>query len=81
MDDIFRRADIVTLHLALKPETRKLVNAARLALLKPNAIFINTARGEVVDQAALRAALEAGKLRAGLDVFDPEPAEGDRRFR
>jgi len=75
VDDVFRQADIVTLHLALKPETRKLVNAARLALLKPGAILLNTARGEIVDQAALRAALQGGKLRAGLDVFDPEPAE------
>jgi D-3-phosphoglycerate dehydrogenase len=74
VDEVFRRADIVTLHLALKPETRRWVNAGRLALMKPNAILINTARGEVVDQPALRAALEAGKLRAGLDVFDPEPA-------
>src|ERR1035438_3930969 len=68
VDDVFRRADIVSLHLALKPDTRKLVNAARLALLKPTAILINTARGEVVDQAALRTALQGGKLRAGLDV-------------
>ncbi len=74
VDEVFRRADIVTLHVALKPETRRLVNAQRLALMKPNAILINTARGEVVDQPALTAALEAGKLRAGLDVFDPEPA-------
>ena len=80
LDDVFRQADIVTLHLALKPDTRKLVNAARLALLKPNAILINTARGEVVDQAALRAALQGGKLRAGLDVFDPEPAEATADF-
>ena len=74
LDDLFRQADIVTLHLGLNADTRHLVNAARLALLKPNAILINTARGEVVDQAALRAALQSGKLRAGLDVFDPEPA-------
>jgi D-3-phosphoglycerate dehydrogenase / 2-oxoglutarate reductase len=80
VDDVFRQADIVTLHLALKPDTRKLVNAARLALLKPNAILINTARGEVVDQAALRTALQGGKLRAGLDVFDPEPAEATADF-
>ncbi|SPE61273.1 D-isomer specific 2-hydroxyacid dehydrogenase NAD-binding [Verrucomicrobia bacterium] len=79
-DEVFRRADILTLHVALKPETRKLVNAARLALLKPGAMLINTARGEIVDQAALRAALEKGKLRAGLDVFDPEPAEGTGPF-
>jgi D-3-phosphoglycerate dehydrogenase len=80
VDDVFRRADIITLHLALRPETRKLVNAARLALMKPNAVLINTSRGEVVDQAALRAVLEAGKLRAGLDVFDPEPTEGTGNF-
>jgi D-3-phosphoglycerate dehydrogenase / 2-oxoglutarate reductase len=80
IEEVFRRADILTLHLALKPETRKLVNAARLALMKPNAILINTARGEVVDQAALRVALQAGKLRAGLDVFHPEPADPTGEF-
>ncbi len=80
VEDVFRQADIVTLHLALKPDTRKLVNAARLALVKPGAIVINTARGEIVDQAALRAALQAGRLRAGLDVFDPEPAEATAEF-
>jgi len=80
VDDVFRQADIVTLHLALKSDTRKLVSAARLALLKPNAILINTARGEVVDQAALRVALQGGRLRAGLDVFDPEPAEAVADF-
>jgi D-3-phosphoglycerate dehydrogenase len=80
VDEVFRRADVVTLHLALKPETRKLVNAARLALMKPNAILINTARGEIVDQTALQAALAAGKIRAGLDVFDPEPAEPTESF-
>jgi D-3-phosphoglycerate dehydrogenase len=74
-DEVFRLADIVTVHLALKAETRKLVNAERLALMKPNAILINTARGEVVDQEALRAALQSRKLRVGLDVFDPEPGE------
>jgi D-3-phosphoglycerate dehydrogenase / 2-oxoglutarate reductase len=80
LDDVFRRADIVSLHIALKPDTRKLVSAARLALMKPGAMLINTARGEIVDQAALRAALEAGKLRTGLDVFDPEPAAATAEF-
>ena len=80
LDDLFRRADIITLHTALKPETRRLVNVARLALMRPNAILINTARGEVVDQAALHAALAAKKIRAGLDVFDPEPAEATADF-
>ena len=80
LDSVFRRADIISLHLALKPDTKKLVNADRLAMMKPNAILINTARGEVVDQAALRAALVGKKIRAGLDVFDPEPAEGTGEF-
>ncbi len=80
LDDVFRRSDIISLHLALKPETRKLINAARLALMKPHAILINTSRGEIVDQAALRSALQGGKLRAGLDVFDSEPAEGTGQF-
>ena len=80
LDDIFRRADVISLHVALKPDTKKFVNAARLALMKPNAILINTARGEVVDHAALRAALEAKKIRAGLDVFDPEPADATGDF-
>ena len=80
LDMLFRRADIISVHLALKPDTRKLINADRIAMMKPNAILINTARGEVVDQAALRTALQAGKIRAGLDVFDPEPAEGTADF-
>jgi D-3-phosphoglycerate dehydrogenase len=80
LDNIFRRADIVSLHVALKPGTKKLVTAERLAMMKPNAMLINTARGEVVDQAALRAALEGKKIRAGVDVFDPEPAEATADF-
>lgn len=80
VDDLFRHADIITLHTALKPETRHLVNAARLALMRPNAMLINTSRGEVVDQAALQAALAANKIRAGLDVYDPEPAEATADF-
>jgi D-3-phosphoglycerate dehydrogenase / 2-oxoglutarate reductase len=80
MNDVFRRADIVSLHTALKPGSRKLINATHLALMKPNAILINTARGEIVDQAALLEALQERKIRAGLDVFDPEPAEGSGDF-
>ena len=80
VDEVFSNADIITLHTALKPETRQLVNAARIALMRPNAMLINTARGEVVDQAALAAALAAGKVRAGLDVYDPEPAESTATF-
>jgi D-3-phosphoglycerate dehydrogenase len=81
LDALFRRSDIVTLHVALKPDTRKLVHAARLASMRPNAILINTSRGEIVDQTALRDALAAKKIRAGLDVFDPEPAEAAGEFK
>jgi D-3-phosphoglycerate dehydrogenase len=80
LDTVFRRADIISLHVALKPDTKKLVSADRIAMMKPNAILINTARGEVVDQTALRAALEAKRIRAGLDVFDPEPADATADF-
>jgi len=80
LDTVFRRADIISLHVALKPDTKKLVSADRIAMMKPNAILINTARGEVVDQTALRAALEAKRIRAGLDVFDPEPADATGEF-
>jgi D-3-phosphoglycerate dehydrogenase / 2-oxoglutarate reductase len=80
VDDIFREADIVTLHVPLNAETRKLVNGSRIWLMKPQAILINTSRGEVVDQAALREAVESKRIRAGLDVFDPEPAEAVASF-
>ena len=68
------RADILSLHLALGPETKGLVNAEVLAKLKPGAILINTARGEVVDEAAIAAAVRSRGLRVGLDVFAQEPA-------
>ena len=80
LDSVFRRADIISLHVALKADTKKLVNADRLAMMKPNAILINTARGEVVDQVALQAALKGKKIRAGVDVFDPEPADATADF-
>lgn len=80
LDELLRAADVVSLHVALTPETKKLLNAGRLALMKPGAILINTSRGEVVDQAALQEAVAAGKIRAGLDVFDHEPAEGSGEF-
>jgi D-3-phosphoglycerate dehydrogenase len=80
LDDIFRDADAVTLHVPLQPDTRKLVNASRLWLMKPRAILINASRGEVVDQAALREAVMSGRVRAGLDVFDSEPAASEGPF-
>ncbi len=73
-DALFTQSDILTLHAPFIPETAHVVNAARIASMKDGAILINTARGELVDEAALVAALVSGKLRgAGLDAFAVEP--------
>jgi (S)-sulfolactate dehydrogenase len=67
-------ADAVSLHVPLNPDTRNLIDASRLAQMKPSAILLNAARGGVVDEAALAAALKAGRLKgAALDVFAEEP--------
>jgi D-3-phosphoglycerate dehydrogenase len=78
--DVAERADILSVHLALGPETRGLVNAELLGRLKPGSMFINTARGEVVDHAALAAASREKKLRVGLDVFANEPSTATADF-
>ncbi|MCA9670964.1 MAG: D-glycerate dehydrogenase [Myxococcales bacterium] len=78
LDELFERADIVSLHVPLTDETRGLVGEAALARMKRTAILINTARGEIVDQAALLAALDKGHIAAaGLDVTTPEPLPAD----
>ncbi len=72
--DLLARADFVSIHCPLTPETRGLIDGAALARMKPTAILINTARGPIVDEAALASALAAGRLAgAGLDVFADEP--------
>jgi phosphoglycerate dehydrogenase-like enzyme len=74
LDALLREADVVTIHVSLNAATRGLIDARRLALLKPSAYLINTARGPIVDEAALVEALRHGRLAgAGLDVFDTEP--------
>jgi glyoxylate reductase len=74
LDQLLREADIVSLHVPLTPETRGLINAETLGMMKPDAVLINTARGPVVDTVALLGALESGHLGGvGLDVTDPEP--------
>ena len=75
---LFREADIVTLHVDMKPGNERLVGAPLLSLMKPTAILINTSRGEVLDNAALAAAIRAKKIAgAAIDVFDPEPPQAD----
>ncbi len=71
--ELASRSDVLTLHLALAPDTRKIVGPAVLARLKPGAILINTARGELIDHAALAEAVRTRGLRVGLDVFEHEP--------
>jgi len=78
LDTLLARADAVSLNLALNDETRGIIDAGRIAQMKPGVILINTARGALVDEAALIAALESGQIaRAGLDVFHAEPLAKD----
>jgi phosphoglycerate dehydrogenase-like enzyme len=76
LDDLLRSSDYVLINCALTPETRGLIGERQLALMKSDAVLINTARGPIVNQQALIAALTAGKLGgAGLDVFEQEPLD------
>ena len=79
-EEVAARADVLSIHLALGPETKGLVNTALLERLRPGAILINTARGEVVDEAAVAAAVRDRGLRVGLDVFANEPSGATGAF-
>jgi phosphoglycerate dehydrogenase-like enzyme len=76
IEELFRQADVLAVNCPLTPDTHHIVNSERLALMKPTAYFINTARGPIVDQKALTQALKEGRIAgAGLDVFEQEPTD------
>ena len=82
LPELLRQAQVLSLHCPLEPETRGLIGAAELALLPQGAVLVHTARGGIVDQDALLAALDSGQVGwAGVDVFAKEPLEADSRFR
>jgi phosphoglycerate dehydrogenase-like enzyme len=81
-DELFAASDIVSIHLVLSERSRGIVGAREIALMKPEAYLVNTARGPIVDEAALIAALEAKAIAgAALDVYDREPLPADHRLR
>jgi glycerate dehydrogenase len=78
LDSLFRESDVVSLHCPLTPETNHLVNARRLAQMKPTAFLLNTSRGPLVDEAALATALNSGRIAgAAVDVLSMEPPPAD----
>jgi D-3-phosphoglycerate dehydrogenase len=82
LDELLAAADVLTLHCPSTPATRRLIRAETLERMKPGALLINVGRGDLVDPAALTAALQAGRLGgAALDVFDPEPIPADHPVR
>jgi D-3-phosphoglycerate dehydrogenase len=82
LEELFERADVVSLHLSYRPETHGLISRALLGRMKPTAWFVNTARARLVDNAALAEMLAAGKIAgAALDVHDEEPPRGEYVFR
>jgi phosphoglycerate dehydrogenase-like enzyme len=81
LDQLLQRSDIVSLHVPSLPETRHMIGSAQLKLLKNGALFINTARGAIVDEQALIAELRKGRFTAVLDVYEKEPLPDDSPLR
>ncbi|MDI9638861.1 3-phosphoglycerate dehydrogenase family protein [Kamptonema cortianum] len=77
LKEIAEQCDAISVHVALSPQTKGILDQKFFDSMKPGAIFVNTSRAEVVDQAALIAVVQAGKIRAGLDVFEGEPSGGE----
>ena len=80
LDDLLAECDAVSLHVPYSEATRHMIGAPQLAKMKDGAMLLHTARGGVVDDVALREAIVAGRIRAGLDVFEDEPAGGEEPF-
>ncbi|MBN8908273.1 MAG: D-2-hydroxyacid dehydrogenase family protein, partial [Rhodospirillales bacterium] len=80
-EELFERSDAISIHLVLSDRSRGLVGAADIARMKRGAILINTSRGPIVDEAAMVAALQEGRIAAALDVFDREPLPADHPLR
>lgn len=80
VEELVASSDIVSLHVPARPETKHLVDDAFLARMRKGAILLNTSRGDVVDEEALLKALDEGRVRAGLDVFDSEPGSGQAEW-
>ncbi|MFN7730761.1 MAG: 2-hydroxyacid dehydrogenase [Pirellula sp.] len=82
LETLLEQSDVVSIHTSLQPETRGLIGAEQLRSMKPNAVLVNTSRGEVIDQSALYTALRSAQIfAAGLDVTDPEPLPSDSPLR
>lgn len=81
LDDLLRASDVISLHVPDKPDTRRMIGARQLALMKDDAVIINTARGTLMDEPALVAELSRGRFFAFLDVTDPEPPTADSPLR
>jgi D-3-phosphoglycerate dehydrogenase len=80
LDELLTKCEIISLHLALTPDTERFLTAERISKLRPGAIIVNTARGALIDTKALAEALKEGRIRAGLDVYENEPPGGHGDF-
>ncbi len=80
IEALIPQCDVISVHLALKPETKKIITKEMIALMRPRTIFLNTSRWEVVDEPALLEAAKAGKIRIGADVFSGEPEDKSSPF-